>query len=243
MRAPVDVPRLRDYLVMLGRAWLLILVATVVSAGAAVAAVELRAPKYAASDLMFATVAGDSSVFALWSGQLGANNRIPTYTLLAKSDLVVQRTIDQLKLPTTAGELASRITADWEPGGANPWGRAKSALLRVTVTGRDPASVVKEVNGIASNLMAVSRELEWHESKVTDEIQYKGASAELVPVYAAPAAHVVPTPIRRPLVLGAGMGFGISVVLLLAVEIARDTVLTRGQFKYIVNNLATHGNT
>lgn len=242
MKAPSDVPRVRDYLVMLGRAWLLILVATVIAAGAAVAAMELRKPKYAASDLVFATVAGDSSVFATWSGGIGANNRIPTYADLAKSKLVVERTITQLKLQTTPEELAGRITAEWEPGGVNPWGRANSALLRITVTGRDPDSVVKEVNAVAGNLIAVSRELEWHESKVTDEIQYKGAAAELVPVYSAKTAQRVQTPILTPLLIGGAVGLAVSVLIMLAVEIARDTVATRGQLVYIVN-LETQGNT
>ena len=242
MKAPVDVPRVRDYLTMLGRVWLLILVATLVSAGAAVGATQLRKTTYSASSLVFASVAGDSSVFATYAGGIAANNRIPGYVLLAKSRLVMQRTIKELDLKTTPEELASRVTATWEPGGVNAWNRANSALLRIAVTDRDPNLVVKEANSVAANLMGLSRELEWHESKITDEIQYKGASAELVPVYAASSAHRVVPPILTPLLIGAGVGLGVSTLLMLAVEIARDTVATRGQLKYIVS-LAAQGNT
>lgn len=234
MKAPAGVPRIRDYLLMLGRAWLLILVATVVSAGAAVAAVELRKPTYSASASVFAVVAGDSGVIATYFGGLGANSRMPTYADLAKSRLVAQRTVTALDLPITPEDLMERTSAQWEPGGTNPWGRATSALLRVTVTGSDPDTVVEEVNGVAGSLIAVSRELEWHESKVTDEIQYKGAAAELVPVDAATTAQRVRKPILTTLSIGAGVGLAFSTLLLLAVEIARDTVATRGQLKHIV---------
>ncbi|MGJ6125839.1 hypothetical protein QN239_25015 [Mycolicibacterium sp. Y3] len=242
MRAPVEVPRLRDYASMLARVWLIILVATLLSAGAAVAAVKTRPASYTASVEVFATVAGDPSTFALYYGGMGAKLRIPSYVELAKSTLVAQRAVQELQSTTPPEELASRVSAEWVPGGADARGRANSVFMRVTVTNSNPETAVKEANAIGSNLVTLSKELEWFESKFNDDIQYKGPLAELLPVGVAKTAQLVPTPILGPMAIGAGVGLAVSVLIMLAVEIGRGTVGTRGQLNYIVK-LATHRKT
>lgn len=234
MKAPADVPRVRDYLMMLARGWVIILVATVLSVGAAWAAVELPAPKYQASALVFAEVAGDPGAFSTYTGGMAANARIPTYMNLAQSTLVTRRAIADLRLNTTPEELASRVSAEWVPGGVNVWGRVNSALLQITVTDRDPESAVKTANAIAGHLMGVSRELEWTQSKETDAIQYTGPNAELVPIDPATTAQLVEPPVMRALAVGGGVGLACSVLLVLGVGIARDRVATRGQLDHIV---------
>jgi acetyltransferase-like isoleucine patch superfamily enzyme len=58
----------------------------------------------------------------------------------------------------------------------------------------------------------------------------------------AKTAQLVPTPILGPMSIGAGVGLAVSVLIMLAVEIGRGTVGTRGQLNYIVK-LATHRKT
>ncbi|MGB8406977.1 MAG: Wzz/FepE/Etk N-terminal domain-containing protein [Mycobacterium sp.] len=234
MRAPADSPRVRDYLSMLARGWVIILVATVLSIGAAGAAVEVQKPKYQASALVFAEVAGDPGAFSTYTGGMGANARIPTYVDLAQSRLVARRAIEDLKLNTTPEDLVSRVSAEWVPGGANVWGRVNSALLRVTVTDADPDTAVKTANAIAGHLMGVSRELEWTQSKETDAIQYTGPNAELVPIDPARTAELVKPPVMRALAVGGGVGLACSVLLVLGVGIARDRVANRSQLNHIV---------
>lgn len=242
MRTPVDVPRLRDYALMLARVWPMILVATLLSAGAAVFAVQQRPPSYTASSLAFASVAGDPSTFALYYGGMGAKLRMPSYVELAKSRLVAQRAVQALNSTETPEDLASRVTAEWTPGGADLRGRANSVLLRITVTNANPDVAINEANAVGSNLVALSKELDWYESKFNDDIQYKGPLTELLPVGVAKTAQLVPKPILAPLATGAGVGFAISVLIMLAVEITRGTLATRGQLDYIVK-LATRRNT
>lgn len=242
MRAPIDAPRLRDYLSMLARVWPMILVATVLSAGAALLAVEKRPSEYTASSLAFATVAGDPSTFSLYYGGMGAKLRMPSYVELAKSTLITQRAVHDLNSTTSAEDLASRVTAEWVPGGVDRRGQASSALIRITVTNENPEVAVKEANAVGSNLVAASRELEWYESKLADDIQYKGPAAELLPVGVAKTAQKVATPVLRPLAIGAGVGLAVGVLIMLAVELARGTLATRGQLDHIVK-LATQRNT
>lgn len=239
MKAPTDVPRGRDYLAMLARGWVIIALATLLSMGAAWAATGLRAPEYEASASVFAEVAGDPGVFSAYAGGMAANARVPTYIDLATSNLVAGRAIEELKLDTAPAELASRVSGEWVPGGANAWGRANSALIRISVTARDPDTAVKTVNSLAGHLVALSRELEWGQSKETDPIQYTGPAAELVPVDRAHAAHLVTTPLWRTLAIGAGLGLACGALMVLGMGIVRDRVATRGQLDHIVKQ-ATH---
>ncbi len=234
MRAPLDVPRFRDYLVLLLRAWPMILVATLLSAGAAAFAVSQQPPSYTASALAFAKVSNDPSTFSQYYGGMGAKLRTPGYAELAKSRTVARAAIEAIGQDTTAEELASRVSATWEPGGADLRGRANSVLLRITVTNEDPDLAVDEVNAVGSALVKLSQDLEWYESAVSDDVQYKGPLAELLPVDAAKTATEVPTPLGRPLAIGAGVGFAVSALIMLGVGIARDTVVTRGQLNQIV---------
>lgn len=242
MRAPLDAPRFRDYVSMLARAWPIILLATILSGGAAVAAEQLRKPEYTASALAYATVAGDPSTFSLYYGGIGARLRMPGYVEMARSTGIAERAIQELDSTTSPQDLASRVSAEWVPGGVDLLGRPSSALMRITVTNGDPDEAVREVNAIGGNLLAQSRELEWYESELTDDIQYKGPVSELLPVGVATTAQKVPTPILAPVAIGAGVGLAVSLLIMLAVELARDTLLSRRQLDNIAK-LAAQRNT
>ena len=236
MRAPVDVPRVRDYLTILAKGWLIILVATVLAPGAAYLLQKATFERsYTASALLFAHVAGDPGTYSAYAGGLGANSRMATYSSLAQSRVVSQRAIDETGLPMTAEQLAANTTATWEPYGINRFGRPSSVLLRVTVAGSDADQTVTAVNALAGNLMKLSGELEWIQAEPTDAIQYTGPVAELMPVDPATTADEVQPDVKNTLIVAAGLGFARSAVLVLAVGIARDNVLTRGQLVNVVN--------
>jgi capsular polysaccharide biosynthesis protein len=237
------VPRARDYLKILAGGWLVIVLATLASAGAAYAAQEYLPDRhYQASVLLMSQVAGDPATFAAYAGGMGANARIATYVGLAQSELVAERTVDQVpEAAMTPAQLAAATSATWLPGGVNRFGRPNSALLQVTVTDPEPARAAALVNAQAANLMSLSRELEWIQSAPTDPIQYTGPVAELVPVDAAKSASEVRPPVLKGVVVGAGVGFALSVVLVLLVGITRDTVLTPAQLDHIAKQ-AMSGN-
>lgn len=241
MRAPTDVPRLRDYLTMLVRVWPVVLVATLLSAGAAVAVTELRKPSYSASIVLFSTVTRDPGTFASLYGGMGAQSPIPTYMSLATSRQVVQRTIDDLQLSTTVDELASRIAADWTPGGADYRGLASSVVLRVSVTEDNPDTAVDVANAVAGNLIELSKELHYSEPKLGDEDR-QGPYSELMPIGLAPSAHEVREPIYQSLAIGGGVGLALSVIFMLAVQIYRSRVDSVSQLNHIVKQ-ATQANT
>ncbi|MBJ7463782.1 MAG: hypothetical protein JHD38_09110 [Mycolicibacterium sp.] len=243
MRAPVDVPRARDYLTIVARGWVVILLATLLAPAAAFGVQKLTAERsYTASVLLFAQVAGDPGTYSAYAGGIGANSRMSTYVSLAQSSVISERTIEQLGLPLTPGELAANVTATWEPYGVSRFGRPSSALLRVGVTGTDPQTTIDTVNTLASVLMKMSGELEWVESEPTDPIQYTGPAAELVAVDPATVAHEVQPDLTNTLLVATGVGFALSLVLVLAFGLTRDEVLTGSQLRYAANSSASsHG--
>ncbi|ANE81789.1 hypothetical protein A7U43_23160 [Mycobacterium adipatum] len=233
-------PRARDYLTILAKGWIVILVATLLAPAAAFGLHKLTAERsYTASVLLFAQVAGDPGTYSAYAGGIGANSRMSTYVSLAQSTVISERTIETLGLPLTPSELAANVTAAWEPYGVSRFGRPSSALLRVKVTGTDPQTTIDTVNTLASVLMKMSGELEWIEAKPTDPIQYTGPVAELVAVDPATVVHEVQPDITNILLVAAGVGFALSVVLVLAFGLARDEVLTPGQLRQVANSFTS----
>lgn len=221
---------------IVARGAVVIVTATLLSAGAGLLVSKLTYERtYTASALLFAQVAGDPGTYSAYAGGLGANSRMATYSSLAQSRVISQRAIDEAGLPMTAEQLAASTSAAWEPYGMNRFGRPSSVLLRVNVTGTDPDQTVRAVNALARNLMQLSGELEWIQAEPTDPIQYTGPVAELVPVDAAKVAHENRPDTTNTLIVAAGVGFALSLVLVLAVGLARDNVLTRGQLVNVVN--------
>ncbi|MGK2867622.1 MAG: YveK family protein [Mycobacterium sp.] len=238
MRAPVEVPRARDYLTIVAKGWVVILLATLLSPAVAFGVQKLTHERsYEASVLLFAQVAGDPGTYSAYAGGIGANSRMATYVELAQSSVISERTIEELDLPLTPSELSADVTAAWEPYGLSRFARPSSALLRVRVTGTDPQTTIDTVNTLASFLMKMSGELEYVEAVPTDPIQYTGPAAELVAVDPATVAHEVQPDVKTPLLVAAGVGFALSLVLVLAFGLTRDNVLTGGQLAQVANSL------
>ncbi|GGF28632.1 YveK family protein [Williamsia phyllosphaerae] len=207
---------MRDYLRILAANWMVIAIATVLSAGAGYVSTLIEQPQYTASVKLFATVAGDSGVRAAQQGDLGATARMTTYQQMATSSIVLQRTIDQLKLDTTTGELATEVLAVIAP---------KSVVLDLTVSASEASRAIDTVNALGGNLARLSQEVE-----STDD----GPVAELVPVGGATGAQRVESSIVDALTLGGGIGFALSAVLVLARALIRDRAVHRSQLNNFV---------
>src|SRR6185295_7513758 len=85
--------------------------------------------------------------------------------LLAHSNRVTQRTIDQLGLAETTNELAARISI---PPTATP-------LLNIVVTGADPEDTRRVAEGVTASLIAVSHEMAQVDTAGTELVQVDDA--------------------------------------------------------------------
>jgi capsular polysaccharide biosynthesis protein len=212
---------------MLTRGWLVILAATVLSALAVVAGGRyLQAPTYVASTQLFAVVPGDAQTHAAYEGNRGSAVRIETYAQLATSTIVTQRTIDELGLSDTPAQLAERISVRSVPDTLSQFAYPLSVLLNVQVSGSDPSSTVDVANAVARNLSAATQELEWTGSE---------SGPALVIIDEAKSAAVAGQSWSYNALLGGGVGFALSCLVVLGLGAARDRVLSRDQLSHVTD--------
>ena len=210
---------------MLERYWLVILLATVLSAVAVVVSDRfLRDPEYAASSQLFAVVPGDAQTHAAYEGNRAASVRMETYVQLATSSIVTQRTINELGLDETPEELAKRITVTTVPDTLSQFSFPLSALLNVQVSGSNANKTVDVANAVAQNLVEVSQETEWTGTE---------AGPALVIVDQAKSAKALGNSWLQNSTFGAVFGFLLSCLAVLAISTRRDRILNRHQLAHI----------
>jgi len=149
MRPPARAPRVRDYLGLLRNGWIVILCVTALSVGAGWLASKTANPVYTSTAKVFATTRGSATTADAYYGHLNSVSRILTIQSLARSPQVTMRTIDQLGLKDTPGDLAGRIAV----------GVTNTVLMDIQVTGDDPTVTRRTANAVAANLMQLTREI------------------------------------------------------------------------------------
>jgi capsular polysaccharide biosynthesis protein len=215
---------------MLASGWLVILCATGLSAAAAVVAARyLQEPVYAASAQLFAVVPGDAQTHAAYEGNRGASVRMQTYSQLATSTMVTQRTIDELGLRQTPAELAEHISTRSVPDVMSRFSYPLSVLLDVQVTGGDREQTVETANALARNLVAASEELEWNGSE---------SGPALVLIDEAKSAQQAGESWIYHAGVGGGLGLTLSALAVLALGVRRDRILDRDQIAYLASGSA-----
>lgn len=217
MKAPTPVPRIRDYLRIVARYWLVIVCATALSMAAGWYAHQTADPTYQATTRVIVVAPASAEVFDAYYGHLAAAGRAVSIQQLAKNPQVAKRTIDQLGLHQTPAELIKRITPV-----------VRDAVVEITVTGDSPQLARDTANSVTYNLKSLCDEMADLEKSGTD----------VVVVDIASSAADRRAPLTRYLELGGLLGFGLSLVLVIALGRARGSVLTEEQVAHIVDETA-----
>jgi capsular polysaccharide biosynthesis protein len=217
MKAPAPVPRIRDYLRILAKYWVVIVCATAFSMGAGWLAHRTTDPVYQATSRVIVVASASAEVFDVYYGHLAAAGRAVSIQQLAKNPQVAKRSIDQLGLHETPAELIKRITPV-----------VRDAVVEITVTGDSPELARDTANSVTYNLVSLTSEMADLEKSGTDVVVVDTASSA--------ADHRAP--LTRYLELGGFLGFGLSVVLVVALGRARGAVLTEEQVAHIVDETA-----
>jgi capsular polysaccharide biosynthesis protein len=213
MKPPTPVPRIRDYLRIVARYWLIVVGATTLSMGAGWLAHQTTDPIYQATSRLVVVAPASAEVFDAYYGHLAAAGRAVSVQQLAKNPQVAKRTIDQLGLHQTPAELIKQITSV-----------SRDAVVEITVTGDTPELARDITNSVTYNLVALTDEMADLEKSGTDVVVVDGASNV--------ADHRAP--LIRYLQLGGFLGFGLSVVLVIALGRVRGAVLSEEQVAHIV---------
>jgi capsular exopolysaccharide synthesis family protein len=130
----------REYLRLLRRNWLLVVVLTALGAGVTGAMTWRATPMYASSVTMVVSspVSADDPT-AAYQGTLLSQQRVKSYADMVSSDQIAAAVIRQLGLTVSPASLRSRISAQAVPD---------TVLLRATVTDRVPVRAQLIANAV-----------------------------------------------------------------------------------------------
>lgn len=217
MIPPRDAPKIRDYFQILSRLWVVVLCATVLSAGMGWFAWRHETPIYASTSRVLISSRGIGAATPLDAlyGQINADSRIITYQYLARSARVTGPVIDRLGLSQSTDELAGRISI---PPSLTP-------VLDIVVKGTDPDETHRVADAVTASVVAVSAQL----------AKIDGSSTELVQIDAAGPAMRQGTP-KQSIIKATALGFVVSLVLVLAWGLVEDRLLGRGQLERAVES-------
>lgn len=190
----------RDYLKILRRRWVSILVIALLGAGLAAGLTALQTPQYASNARLFVTTSDADDSTLLQGGQFSAQ-RVKSYADLVSSRELANRVKADLGLDVDADVLAEKVSAEVVVDTVN---------LELTVTDPDASEAQRIAQSYAEQLTDLVRELETPPGQAQAPIK-----ATIVDAASFSEAPVSPKPERNialGLVLGALIGFGLAVL-------------------------------
>jgi capsular polysaccharide biosynthesis protein len=216
VRPPRDAPQIRDYGNLLARYWIIVVLATVLSAGAGWL-VWHHERNYVASIKFLVVTPGGAQPFDAFYGNLTAMSRTLTYESLAHNPKVLQQTEDELGADRGGQTLVKGITVV----------PSTSAVFDVLVAAAEPEAAKNAANTLARNMVAASAELQ----KADPE------AAGLVLVDQANDVADARGSATSVMITGALLGLISSVVLVLAYGLVLGSVDNRRQVAHIVDGV------
>jgi succinoglycan biosynthesis transport protein ExoP len=141
---------LRDYLAVLRRRWVSLLVVAVAVLLAAAAVTFSMTKQYTATTRLIFAVSGTQSAADLAQGSTFAEKQMASYAQVATSPLVLDPVIRDLGLTTIATELAKSVMATVP---------TDTVILEVTATSPDPEQAARIANAVGSQLSKVVGDL------------------------------------------------------------------------------------
>lgn len=191
---------LRDYLRVMRRRWLLI-VLTVLSTVAVAAIVTMQmTPIYSSTARMFVSTSPTDASQA-YQGGMFAEQRVQSYADLITGERVVGRVIKELELSETPAELSEDLTASVAP---------ETVILEVSASDPDPERAQLIAATTAEQFIQVVRNLETPEGQRRPLVK-----ASVIDGADVPDSPVSPQPLRNiglAAVLGLLLGLGLAVL-------------------------------
>ena len=126
---------LRDYITVLRKGWVLIVVLALVGVAAAAGFSLLKKPVYSASAQVFVSTETSGSASDLAQGNTFTQQRVLTYSNLVQTPIVLLPVISSLGLDMNADQLATMVSAT---------APTSTTLISITVQGTDPVQTVQQ---------------------------------------------------------------------------------------------------
>ena len=192
---------LHDYIAIVRKRWVSILLVTALAVACAMTATLLTTPTYQADSEVFVSVNNGGSTSDLLSGASFSQDRVTSYTSMVTSTRVLIPVITRLGLRTTPDQLAASITAD------SP---LNTVLIDITVTSTNPKTASAVANATADSLGTQVTALEKPAGNQPSPVRSSTLRTATVPT--APATPKPARNLALGLLLGLLLGFGLALV-------------------------------
>lgn len=193
---------LRDYIRILHKNWIIILVCTVLGLGAAAAYSALQTPQYRSTTQLYVSVRTEGAATGeLVQGTTFARQIIASYVEISTTALVLEPVIDELGLATTVAGLADRVSAN---------APLNTVMIEITVTDPDPQLAARIADATAASLTDVVQNT--LDAPATEDAASPVVLRTVQPaeVSAAPASPNIPLNTAVGALFGLALGIGIG---------------------------------
>lgn len=192
---------LRDYLRVLRRSWLLILIITVVGIGTATAYSLVKTPDYSATTKVFVSTQSATSVTDLTQGNTFTQQVVQSYTDIVTTPIVLTRVIRELDLDSNEQELAKQVTAS---------AALNTVVIQITATDESPQTAARIADSVASSLTKVVSRLA--PTTANGAVPVKVTVVQEANIPTSPASPNIPLNVALGLLIGLILGIGIAVL-------------------------------
>ena len=212
---------LEDYVRVLRKGWIYVVAWLLIGVGVGAALVIVATPQYEARTRVFVSAqnGGASSAGELVSGTSYAQQRIRSYLDIALSPSVLQPVVDELALPMSADQLASRITATTPPN---------SLIIEVIAVDTEPGRAADIANATASSLENVI---------VTDFERPVDGGPSLVELQTIQPATAPGSPSSPNAARNIALGAALGLIVGLGAAVLRSVLDTRVQGRHDIESL------
>jgi capsular exopolysaccharide synthesis family protein len=193
---------LSDYIRILRKSWILIVVLALVGVAAAAGLSLLQTPQYNATSKVFVSTSSSGSVADLAQGNTFTVQRVNTYSDLATTPIVLLPVIADLELDTSEGALSQTISVS---------APLNTSIIEISVTNDDAVLAADIANGTAESLTKVVDRIEAPASEdATSAVKLTLVQQATVP--GSPVSPNVLVNIALGVLVGLAIGVGLAVL-------------------------------
>ena len=193
---------LRDYIRILRKSWVMIVMLLLVGVGAASAYSIVKTPEFSATAKVFVSTQSSGAASDLAQGNTFTVQRVKTYSDLVNTPIVLLPVIAKLKLGITSDDIAKQITAS---------APLDTSIIDITVTDTDPVRAADIANATSASLSVVVEDIETPTAKdAASPVKLTRAQEASVP--SIPDTPNVPLNIALGALVGLALGVGLAVL-------------------------------
>ena len=192
---------LTDYLHILRKNWLIIVLATLLGVGAAAGYSLTRTPMYEAQSTVFVSTQAGGTIGELQQGSTFTQARVTTYSNLVTTPIVMNPVIAKLDLGVSANTLAQAVTA------SSP---LNTTLITISVTDADPLLAADIANALAASLTAAVESIETPNGSDASPVRLTRVKDAVTPL--APSSPNVSLNLALGGLIGLALGIGVAVL-------------------------------